>query len=49
MGYDLCDGTPDDENLVIPVGTAILVEMTNGIIARLVAASSTCIFTSRVN
>jgi hypothetical protein len=35
MGYHLCYGTPKDEHLVMPVDTANLVEITNGIVARL--------------
>lgn len=35
MGYHLCYGTPKDEHLVMPVDTANLVEIANGIVERL--------------
>jgi methionine synthase II (cobalamin-independent) len=35
MGYHLCYGTPKDEHLVMPVDTAKLVEIANGIVERL--------------
>jgi len=35
LGYHLCYGTPKDEHLVMPKDTAILVEISNGLVARL--------------
>ena len=35
LGYHLCYGTPKDQHLVMPKDTAILVEMTNGLVVRL--------------
>jgi hypothetical protein len=35
LGYHLCYGTPRDEHLVMPRDTAILVEIANGLVARL--------------